>query len=613
MKLSTFRIRNCLGFGDSGHIELSTPKDFIYVLGMNSSGKSSLLNAIRYFASGEVPEEKNNFQNFESTDEASGFEAHYTFGKTRLDKTIFKSAHSKFFESSGIRLDAISEHLPNVEFFKKSLEIYESLIDAINAKKECEVHKFGDGDYLINTASGEQDDKDRIASVKLLIKSAANADGMHFDGGAWRNIEIDEYSFENLLYQQFPSIVLFDKRFALTENLPNVITVDWRKDANALTRSFIKVLRQELVDELLITKTPSKRRELEQKIQENADGLVKRINTSARKQKRVELIGVDVSFSNDGLQVTCYTRGKPSYYSQMSDNTKFLFAYHLHQHAADISGNILLFDEPSNGFHATAQLQLLRFLQDLAKEGNQVIVSTHSEHLIDIDYLGGVRLMDSDDQDRLTVRNHFYENPKGKGDYLALRPIYDAIGGHFASQISIKDKIVITEGITDLLYIRAFSRILQLGTPPHLAPGRGDGQVANLVALFIAQGFRCKIILDTGDIQKKLQNDYQIADQFVYVIPVPKEFVDKIKRSGIEDLISKNDFAKVLTSAGEEVPDGFYKTTNNGYLKSLRKRIVAHSFYDKAKIFKRSDFEKETIDNFEGLVEFCRNGNWFLL
>lgn len=59
---------------------------------------------------------------------------------------------------------------------------------------------------------------------------------------------------------------------------------------------------------------------------------------------------------------------------------------------------ILLFDEPDNGFHATAQEELLRFLNALADDGKQVIVSTHSEHLIGLDHLTGVRRMVTDAQ-----------------------------------------------------------------------------------------------------------------------------------------------------------------------------------------------------------------------
>ncbi len=115
----------------------------------------------------------------------------------------------------------------------------------------------------------------------------------------------------------------------------------------------------------------------------------------------------------NGIQITVRTDGKKSYYVHLSDNTKFLFAYYLYKETNNISGDILLFDEPSNGFHPTAQTFILNFLKQRAAEGNLVIVATHSEYLIDLDFLSGVRLMSTDANKNIVVKNHFYNQAKG--------------------------------------------------------------------------------------------------------------------------------------------------------------------------------------------------------
>ena len=66
MHLSYFRAINCFGFGDAA-ADLHPP--LIYVLGRNSSGKTSLLDAIDQLSPGRTPEAHPRFQNFRPTEQ----------------------------------------------------------------------------------------------------------------------------------------------------------------------------------------------------------------------------------------------------------------------------------------------------------------------------------------------------------------------------------------------------------------------------------------------------------------------------------------------------------------------------------------------------------------
>src|ERR1700709_2131679 len=99
---------------------------------------------------------------------------------------------------------------------------------------------------------------------------------------------------------------------------------------------------------------------------------MKEVNES--REPRTELLTIDLH-QREGLQVTMMADGKSSFYRHLSDNTKLLFAYHLYTHIRNLSSNIFLFDEPNNGFHATSQEHLLRFLRGLSAKGNLVIAS----------------------------------------------------------------------------------------------------------------------------------------------------------------------------------------------------------------------------------------------
>jgi hypothetical protein len=214
----------------------------------------------------------------------------------------------------------------------------------------------------------------------------------------------------------------------------------------------------------------------------------------------------------------------------------------------------------------------------------------------------------------ITVKNHFYNQPVDPGDYLALQPLLDAIGFRYGSQIHLKNKVSITEGVTDLLYIRAFNAILMPGDQVDIAPGRGEGTLFNIIPLLISQGISFKVVLDLGDVKKKIQSAFGIDDKFIFEVPIPAAFVGKMERSGIEDLFTKTDFEKLLLESGHALTPDFPHVSNSHYMKTFGyKRVVAEQFYKKADSLSERDLEPETVQNFRNLLEFCKSPDWFVL
>ncbi len=209
------------------------------------------------------------------------------------------------------------------------------------------------------------------------------------------------------------------------------------------------------------------------------DELCNRVNRGrGRAEGDPPLLAVSLAAKN-GLQVVLQTDGKQSFYEHLSDNTKFLFAYHLLAETEDLPEATLLFDEPNAGFHPSVEGLVLEFLEGLADGGNLVVLTTHSQHMIDLDRLAGVRLMGSDGEGALRVSNGIYSPASPGGDILALRPVTEAIGLRYAEQLVVKDKVIVTEGYTDMLYLRAFRRILGHEADLNIAPLRGARKGSN--------------------------------------------------------------------------------------------------------------------------------------
>jgi hypothetical protein len=256
----------------------------------------------------------------------------------------------------------------------------------------------------------------------------------------------------------------------------------------------------------------------------------------------------------------------------------------------------------------------------LGVAGNLVVVSTHSEYLIDPDHLTGVRLMTVDGQGYLSIRNKWYASTTGCGDFQALRPILDAIGLRYgANHLTIRDKVIVTEGVTELLYLRAFRQLLGYESELHIAPATGDETIPHVVALLISQGLHFKVVVDTTMGRKstkdKLQERFGIPDTSIYEVAVPTGF-PQAKGSGIEDVFSKADFANLLTSTGNAPGADFETLSNSEYMKKpgvVPKRVVAHEFNQHVTNSSKDDFDAETLTTMRRILDFCMNDDWFLL
>lgn len=629
MKLISFQIKECFGFRDSDPIDLQDTTNLIYLLGRNSSGKTSFLTTLAYFAPHLKPEAYTNFANFDPSSQEPFLLAAYSVGASDFTLDAFlKAFHTELDELNqpfNVTFSSKEYQRYKEELTKKLRVLYTNLFEDATSKGSLWVKRNATGDYRFSAEPDFKDTDERNKQLSTFVSVLPqqlplqiNANGQVNINGSWQQFtQISADKIENLLVKQLPVILWFKEAYSLLDVVPNVIKVEHLTNSpNRLTSAFVEYLGKARVERLLRGEHPRERRDIERELQEKINILMREVNKSG--DPDTKLLAIDLSLM-DGLQVTVMTDDKPSFYRHLSDNTKLLFAYHLYTNIRNLSGNIFLFDEPNNGFHATAQKELLRFLSGLGAKGNLVIVSTHSEHLIDPDHLTGVRLMTADDEGYLSVRNKWYAKTAGQGDFLALRPILDAIGLRYGmSRLTICDKVIVTEGVTELLYLQAFRQLLGYKCELHIAPATGDGTIFPVVALLISQGLRFKAVVDATlhgkSIKVKLQEEYNIPDTAICEVEVPTGF-SQTKGSGIEDVFAKSDFAKLLALT-ENMPGTDFETMSNSqYMKKrdvVPKRVVAHEFNKYIANFSENDFDEETIVNMRRILDFCANNSWFL-
>ena len=262
--------------------------------------------------------------------------------------------------------------------------------------------------------------------------------------------------------------------------------------------------------------------------------------------------------------------------------------------------NILLIDEPGLYVHAQAQKDIIKKLEQCSQDA-PILFSTHSPYLIEPNKLSRIRLvLKPSERQGTVISNKIHKT----ADIETLTPIITAIGLDLSLGLDIaKDNNIIFEGITDYYYAFAFTKILKFRFPReiHLIPGAGADKINLLISLMIGWGFNYSVVLDNDpkgrSVCNQLQKDFDSSN-------IKIEFTSQDKDKEIEDLFSKEDFAKyVLNEKPENLPAD---KSNSQIIKqkgsNYDKVLLAKLFHEKSTTSTMA-LSAETKGNFRNLLD----------
>lgn len=277
------------------------------------------------------------------------------------------------------------------------------------------------------------------------------------------------------------------------------------------------------------------------------------------------------------------------------------------------SDYILLLDEPGLNLHASAQADLLRFIEELSKK-YQIIYTTHSPFMVESNHLDRVRTCLETDEGTIISDTIQEKDPN------TLFPLQAALGYDIAQNLFVSKNNLLVEGPADLIYLTALSNILEtekrvfLKDNITIVPVGGLDKVTTFISLLRGQKLNVVCLLDTFTDQKGKQ---RVEDLIHHKIIKEKnirffdEFANNTKViADIEDLFSKEEYLTLFNSAFKkdfpEIKLADLDTSLETIIKQINKVIVKDRFnhYRPANTLNqlgidKNYFSSKTLDNFE--------------
>ena len=567
-------------------------KEITTLVGKNESGKTAILEAIA----------KSNY-----LDDDPGFKFDVTTDYPRKEKKKFdksgkdvdvivctyeisKDFQKEIQEDVGPKTFTISEFTYTRKYRTDHGQFGQI---SVNSKAFLEYkfqqNKIKDKDF--KTKVEEINSLPQINSLIALTESQEQKDFLqtlkpYFENkGNWTD-PIQEYVLRKLVHPQLPKFLYFDEYYALPSEVDIKKLQQGAPQEQALktAKALFDLADINTADLLNDNDYESYKAELEATSNEITATLFKywKTNTNLRVefdiQKLVNPRGNNPPEVNPILKIRVhnekYQMTLPLASRSKGFNWFFSFIVWFSKIQVDPSSNyILLLDEPGLNLHATAQEDLRRYIDDLAKD-YQVIYTTHSPFMVDPNRLERVRTV-LETNEGTKISDSIQEK-----DPDTLFPLQAALGYDIAQNLFIGKNNLLIEGASDLIYLTVLSGILEkkgrmgLRSDVTLTPVGGLDKVVSFISLLRGQRLKIVCLLDTFTDQKgkkRLQNLIQekiIKDRDVH-------FFDEFAaiqggEADLEDLFEKEEYLKLFNATF----DGEHKKLSVGELGSNQRRIL---------------------------------------
>jgi predicted ATPase len=224
---------------------------------------------------------------------------------------------------------------------------------------------------------------------------------------------------------------------------------------------------------------------------------------------------------------------------------------------------IILLDEPGLSLHGRAQEDLLRYINERLRPTYQVIYSTHSPFLLDMEEIFSVRTVE-DVVEKDKDGKELILGTKVGGQILirdrdTLLPLEGILGFDVARTMFIGPNVLVVEGPAEVGYMNWFSRQLAARNREALdlrwaiCPAEGASKISSFVTLFSGRGLRIAALVDYHEPQKKMIDDLEASKLLKDGYLLRTTAYASQSEADIEDLLGRSMFRFLVNGCLEIV------------------------------------------------------------
>lgn len=446
----------------------------------------------------------------------------------------------------------------------------------------------------------------------------------------WDNI-IQGYIAQNYLKPNFPKFWYFDEYFSLPSRVninrlqSNQVDAELTAEALKTSKALFELAGIDIAKLVNASTFESFIAELEATSNEITDQIFEYWSTNENLEIKFEIETVKNPQNPNAIEKVLDIRVRNTRHrvslplKNRSKGFNWFFSFIVWFSKIQSDGNknfILLLDEPGLNLHASAQADLLRYIEDLAKE-YQVIYTTHSPFMIDSNHLERVRTVYDSDAGSI-ISNAIQEK-----DPDTLFPLQAALGYDIAQNLFISKNNLLVEGPADLLYLTIISSILEsekregLKDSITIVPIGGMDKVASFISLLRGSKLNIVCLLDSFSDQKGKQRIDDLIKIKIIKDRNVRYFDEFVKttngKADIEDLFEKSEYLDLFNKAFSEFKDYAVTDLDNklpNILQQINKLISKDHFnhYRPANQLAKMSvdskyFSKDTLNRFENMFK----------
>ncbi len=300
--------------------------------------------------------------------------------------------------------------------------------------------------------------------------------------------------------------------------------------------------------------------------------------------------------------------GERLYPKQRSRGVRWFLSFYMElKAAANVNKQmVLLVDEPGVSLHARAQEDVLKVFEDI-KDKIQVIYTTHSPHLVEINKLHRVLAIQRDDLDSLRSTTRIldpFQLSAASPDTLS--PLQSILGNPAAGEGFSSKKFNLIVNDTGSFYIlNAIIILTGFKGKISVIPSTNVSSIPLLCNILMGWGLDFAVLLFDNEKENKMR---ETLKETVFktdssgrsmIISMPGTF------NNSEDLLSTLDFKNHILKSREGIT-----VSNSEYVaeKEMPRNFMFSKFLAdvKSEVTKISDFDEETLENFRQVIDMFK-------